>query len=57
VPNYKRWFVEAGFEDVVEVNYRWPSNHGVRIGGRGCWVLVGAPHLCYLSTLAFILEE
>lgn len=26
VPNYKRWFVEAGFEDVTEVNFRWPSN-------------------------------
>jgi hypothetical protein len=26
VPNYSRWFREAGFEDVMEVNYRWPSN-------------------------------
>ncbi|TAQ84302.1 hypothetical protein B7494_g7376 [Chlorociboria aeruginascens] len=26
VPNYKRWMEDAGFEDVVEVNYRWPSN-------------------------------
>jgi len=26
VPNYKRWFGEAGFVDVVEVRFRWPSN-------------------------------
>jgi len=26
VPNYKRWMIEAGFEDVTEFNYRWPSN-------------------------------
>jgi Methyltransferase domain len=26
VPNYKRWMIEGGFEDVTEVNFRWPSN-------------------------------
>src|SRR5450756_2017626 len=26
VPNYKRWMIEKGFEDVTEVNFRWPSN-------------------------------
>jgi len=26
VPNYKRWFIEAGFENVTEVTFRWPSN-------------------------------
>jgi hypothetical protein len=26
VPNYKRWMIKKGFEDVTEVNFRWPSN-------------------------------
>ena len=26
VPNYKRWMIEKGFEDVTEVNFKWPSN-------------------------------
>jgi hypothetical protein len=26
VPNYKRWMIEKGFEEVTEVNFRWPSN-------------------------------
>lgn len=26
VPNYKRWMIEKGFEDVTEDNFRWPSN-------------------------------
>jgi hypothetical protein len=26
VPNYKRWFEEIGFEDVVEKKFYWPIN-------------------------------
>lgn len=26
VPNYKRWMIEKGFEDVTERHFRWPSN-------------------------------
>ncbi|RDW77550.1 hypothetical protein BP6252_05603 [Coleophoma cylindrospora] len=26
VPNYARWFREAGFEGVTETQFRWPSN-------------------------------
>jgi hypothetical protein len=26
VPNYKRWMIEKGFENVTEVKFRWPSN-------------------------------
>ena len=26
VPNYKKWMEEAGFLDIEEVKFRWPSN-------------------------------
>jgi hypothetical protein len=31
VPNYQRWMIEKGFEDVTEVNFRWPSNQWSRV--------------------------
>jgi hypothetical protein len=31
VPNYKRWMIEKGFEDVTEVHFRWPSNQWSKV--------------------------
>jgi hypothetical protein len=31
VPNYRRWMIEKGFEDVTEVNFRWPSNQWSKV--------------------------
>lgn len=50
VPNYRGWFEEAGFVDVEEVGYRWPSNQwsGVRRER-----LLGACELCSFLFFGF----
>ena len=44
-PNYEKWFKEAGFEDVVERRYQWPSNtwpKGKKNKTLGLWTLTNA---------------
>jgi len=44
-PNYRQWFIDAGFEGVVERQYQWPSNtwpRGKKNKTLGLWMLANA---------------
>jgi hypothetical protein len=61
VPNYKRWMIEKGFEEVTEVNFRWPSNQWSSIRKErllGAWTqaLVDNGMLESVSTRLFMMK-
>jgi hypothetical protein len=61
VPNYKRWMIEKGFEEVTEINFRWPSNQWSSIRKErllGAWTqaLIDNGMLESVSTRLFMMK-